>query len=160
MNIVRMFSKMLDSIPHDQAFTQLIVNQIVTYYQKSYGWFKGKGHSSTAYLLALGLTTNRAALMSRVSPQHQGGAHLKSAAVFAETEEIREAVRQLWEASADERQELIDKVENAGSFNFQAGTLTGLGNRPSYQTYRRQATGILRRGLRPEDCPISLTPLQ
>jgi hypothetical protein len=62
------------------------------------------------------LTMNGTALTSRVSPQHQGGAHLKSAAVFAETEEIREVVRRLWEGSSEERQELIDKVENSSSF--------------------------------------------
>lgn len=42
MSIVREFSKMLSSIPHDQAFTQLLIDQIVTYYDKCYGWYKGK----------------------------------------------------------------------------------------------------------------------
>jgi exocyst complex component 4 len=32
---------MLDVLPHDQAFTQLIISQIVTYYDKCYGWYKG-----------------------------------------------------------------------------------------------------------------------
>lgn len=47
MSIVREFSKMLSSIPHDQAFTQLLIDQIVTYYDKCFGWYKGaslKGH--------------------------------------------------------------------------------------------------------------------
>lgn len=42
MSIVREFSKMLSSIPHDQAFTQLLVDQIVTYYNKCCGWYKGR----------------------------------------------------------------------------------------------------------------------
>jgi len=41
MSIVREFSKMLSSIPHDQAFTQLLIDQIVTYYDKCCGWYKG-----------------------------------------------------------------------------------------------------------------------
>lgn len=40
MSIVREFSKMLSSIPHDQAFTQLLIDQIVTYYDKCFGWYK------------------------------------------------------------------------------------------------------------------------
>ena len=41
MTIVREFSKMLSSIPHDQAFTQLLIDQVVTYYDKCCGWYKG-----------------------------------------------------------------------------------------------------------------------
>ena len=48
MNLVRTFSKMLDSIPHDQAFTQLVINQIVTYYDKCCGWYKGESVSGSA----------------------------------------------------------------------------------------------------------------
>lgn len=42
MSIIREFSKMLSSIPHDQAFSQLLITQIVTYYDKCCGWYKGK----------------------------------------------------------------------------------------------------------------------
>ena len=42
MSIVKEFSKMLSSIPHDQAFTQLLITQIVTFYDKCFGWYKGK----------------------------------------------------------------------------------------------------------------------
>jgi len=42
VDLVRAFSKMLDSIPHDQTFTQLIISQIVTYYDKCCGWYKGE----------------------------------------------------------------------------------------------------------------------
>lgn len=40
-SIVKEFSKMLCSIPHDQAFTQLLISQIVTFYDKCFGWYKG-----------------------------------------------------------------------------------------------------------------------
>jgi hypothetical protein len=42
MALVKAFSKMLDSIPHDQMFTQMVLSQIVTYYDKCCGWYKGK----------------------------------------------------------------------------------------------------------------------
>lgn len=41
MSLVKAFSKMLDSIPHDQIFTQMVLSQIVTYYDKCCGWYKG-----------------------------------------------------------------------------------------------------------------------
>lgn len=41
MSLVKAFSKMLDSIPHDQMFTQMVLSQIVTYYDKCCGWYKG-----------------------------------------------------------------------------------------------------------------------
>lgn len=51
MSIVREFSKMLSSIPHDQAFTQLLIDQIVTYYDKCCGWYKGECiNSSWAFI--------------------------------------------------------------------------------------------------------------
>lgn len=31
---------MLDNLPHDQAFSQLIITQMVTYYDKCYGWYR------------------------------------------------------------------------------------------------------------------------
>ncbi|KAM5444703.1 exocyst subunit [Microsporum ferrugineum] len=89
MNLIKTFSRMLDSIPHDQAFTQLIIDQIVTYYEKCSGWYK--------------------ALMTRISPNHPGGVALKTSAAFAESKEIREVGRKLWESSEVEKQALINK---------------------------------------------------
>ncbi|KKZ63717.1 xaa-Pro aminopeptidase [[Emmonsia] crescens] len=89
MELVKTFSKMLNSIPHDQAFTQLVINQIVTYYDKCCGWYK--------------------ALVTRVSPQRNGGLQLKAAAAYAESGEIRETAKELWECSDGQRQELIAK---------------------------------------------------
>ncbi|QSS65923.1 Sec8 exocyst complex component specific domain-containing protein, partial [Histoplasma capsulatum] len=91
MELVKTFCKMLNRIPHDQAFTQLVIHQIVTYYDKCYGMYK--------------------ALVARVSAQHTGGLHSKAAAAYAESGEIRETTEQLWECTDDkQRQELIAKV--------------------------------------------------
>ncbi|EZF30740.1 hypothetical protein H101_05634 [Trichophyton interdigitale H6] len=89
MNLIKTFSRMLDSIPHDQAFTQLIIDQIITYYEKCCGWYK--------------------ALMTRISPNHPGGVALKTSAAFAESQDIREVGRKLWECAASEKQSLINR---------------------------------------------------
>ncbi|KAI1925462.1 exocyst subunit [Ophidiomyces ophidiicola] len=88
-NLVRKFSLILDSIPHDQAFTRLLLTQMVTYYDKCYGWYK--------------------ALVSRVSSQPPGGIRLKTAASFAESGETRDTTLQLWESSGISTQELINQ---------------------------------------------------
>lgn len=109
MNLIKTFSRMLDSIPHDQAFTQLIIDQIVTYYEKCSGWYKGK---QIFFSFILGIYANdvSAALMTRISPNHPGGVALKTSAAFAESKEIREVGRKLWESSEVEKQALINKV--------------------------------------------------
>ncbi|OAX80380.1 hypothetical protein ACJ72_05292 [Emergomyces africanus] len=89
MELVKTFSKMLNSIPHDQAFTQLVINQIVTYFDKCCGWYK--------------------ALVTRVSPQPTGALQLKAAAAYAESGETREIAKKLWECFDGQRQELIAK---------------------------------------------------
>ena len=40
MALIRSFSDMLSSIPQDQMFTQLIITQLVTYYDKCFGFYK------------------------------------------------------------------------------------------------------------------------
>lgn len=42
MSIVREFCKMLDSIPPDPSFAQLLISQVVAYYDKCCGWYKGE----------------------------------------------------------------------------------------------------------------------
>lgn len=42
MTIIKEFSKILSSIPHDQAFSQFLITQIMTYYDKCFGWYKGE----------------------------------------------------------------------------------------------------------------------
>lgn len=109
MNLIKTFSRMLDSIPHDQAFTQLIIDQIITYYEKCCGWYKGKCVNSPS-VSAIGSNEARTALMTRISPNHPGGVALKTSAAFAESQDIREVGRKLWECSASEKQSLINRV--------------------------------------------------
>ncbi|KAJ5619230.1 hypothetical protein N7510_003214 [Penicillium lagena] len=90
MSIVREFSKMLSSIPHDQSFTQLLIDQIVTYYDKCFGWYK--------------------AMVTKVSTRNQGGGvRLKAAAQFADSGDIRDTVNELWEGTTTKKQILLDK---------------------------------------------------
>ncbi|KAK2749844.1 hypothetical protein FQN57_005258 [Myotisia sp. PD_48] len=89
MNVIKTFSRMLDSIPHDQAFSQLIIDQIVTYYSKCSGWYK--------------------ALMTRVSSTFPSGVGLKTSAALAESGEIRGTAMKLWDSSRDEKQDYINK---------------------------------------------------
>lgn len=84
MTLIRSFSTMLSSIPHDQMFTQLIINQLVTYYDKCFQFYKR--------------------LVSRVSgsasnPNSQS-LTLKKAASMAEAGEVHDLAMQLWEASS------------------------------------------------------------
>ncbi|KKK17963.1 hypothetical protein AOCH_003037 [Aspergillus ochraceoroseus] len=89
MSVVREFSKMLSSIPHDQAFTQLLIAQIVTYYDKCCGWYK--------------------AIVSKISPRGNKEVQLKAGAGFAESGPIHDIVSELWTDSSSNKQELIDK---------------------------------------------------
>ncbi|KAI9040641.1 exocyst subunit SEC8 [Aspergillus affinis] len=85
MSIIKEFSKMLSSIPHDQAFSQLLISQIVNFYDKCCGWYK--------------------AIVTKVNQ----GARLKAAALFADSGELRDLVSGLWQAQNDEKPALIDK---------------------------------------------------
>ncbi|KAL3452855.1 hypothetical protein BJX65DRAFT_292779 [Aspergillus insuetus] len=89
MSTVREFSKMLSSIPHDQAFTQLLLSQIVTYYDKCCGWYKS--------------------IVTKRSTRVQGGVRLKAGAAFAESGPIHDLVVELWKGTYSNKQELIDK---------------------------------------------------
>jgi hypothetical protein len=108
MSLVKAFSKMLDSIPHDQMFTQMVLSQIVTYYDKCCGWYKGKFRM---VLSTLPSSKNllSSALVSRVSTQASGGVRLKAAAAFADSGAIHDTVQELWTGTGDKK-ELIDKV--------------------------------------------------
>ncbi|KAL4817111.1 hypothetical protein BDW67DRAFT_175036 [Aspergillus spinulosporus] len=87
MSVVREFSKMLSSIPHDQAFTQLLLSQIVTYYDKCCGWYK--------------------TIVTKVSGR--GDVQLKAAAALAESGPVHDLVVELWRGTNSNKQELIDK---------------------------------------------------
>ncbi|KAF2446044.1 hypothetical protein P171DRAFT_384688 [Karstenula rhodostoma CBS 690.94] len=81
-NLITAFCKMLDNLPHDQAFSQLIITQMRTYGEKCVGNFK--------------------AMMARGQPKRPTNELLKACAVYAEFEgEIGEVIGQLFESDAD-----------------------------------------------------------
>ncbi|KAL2818455.1 hypothetical protein BDW59DRAFT_175187 [Aspergillus cavernicola] len=89
MSVVKEFSKMLSSIPHDQTFTQLLLSQIVTYYDKCCGWYKS--------------------IVTKVSSRGRGGVQLKAGAAFAESGPVHDLVVELWSGLYTNKEELIDK---------------------------------------------------
>ncbi|KAF2488636.1 hypothetical protein BU16DRAFT_586867 [Lophium mytilinum] len=84
--LITAFCKMLDNLPHDQAFSQLIITQMVTYYDKCCGWYK--------------------ALVTRSQAKAQTGRRLKASASFAENGELHETVSSLF---SEPTQELLEK---------------------------------------------------
>jgi exocyst complex component 4 len=116
-SLITAFCKMLDALPHDQAFSQLIITQMQTYYDKCYGWYK--------------------ALVSRSQP-NQSGRRTKASAAFAEDSHIKEVVASLFQADAegaqallhDEIQSLVTEVEkeslDEGDLIFDRKNITGL----------------------------------
>ncbi|RMZ86035.1 hypothetical protein DV737_g303, partial [Chaetothyriales sp. CBS 132003] len=91
MSLIRSFSHLLSSIPQDQMFTQLIINQLVRYYDKCFGFYK--------------------AVASRVAASGTNTLTLKAAAQFAEQGKIRDAALELLQAesSSPHPSELVDK---------------------------------------------------
>ncbi|XHG00175.1 hypothetical protein AWENTII_003641 [Aspergillus wentii] len=91
-SIVKEFCKLLSSIPHDQAFSQLLITQMVTFYDKCCGWYKS--------------------IVTKVSPREEGGVRLKAAAAFAESGPIHDTVSELWKGAGGNKRELLDKEIN------------------------------------------------
>ena len=89
MALIRSFSDMLSSIPQDQMFTQLIINQLVTYYDKCFGFYK--------------------AIVSRVSSSstnpNANTLVLKSAAAYAESGELHDVTLELLQSHDDHSSE-------------------------------------------------------
>ncbi|KAI9729996.1 MAG: Exocyst complex component 4 [Cirrosporium novae-zelandiae] len=75
VSLTRAFCKMLNAIPHDQVFSQLVITQMATYYDKCCGWYKS--------------------LVTRADANAPGGIKLKAAAAFAEAGEIHDVVTEL-----------------------------------------------------------------
>ncbi|KAF2865024.1 Sec8 exocyst complex component-specific domain-containing protein [Massariosphaeria phaeospora] len=86
--LITAFCKMLDNLPHDQAFSQLIITQMTTYAAKCNGWYK--------------------ALVSR-GHANVNGRRVKAPAAFAESGEIAEAISSLFQADPKQAPEVLDK---------------------------------------------------
>jgi exocyst complex component 4 len=82
---------MLDNLPHDQAFSQLIVNQMDTYAQKCTDWYK--------------------ALVGRSKPTPSGRA-LKAPAVWAESDAMEELIARLERIDVSDHANLNDAIES------------------------------------------------
>ena len=90
-NLLSAVCKMLCSLPHDQAFSQLIITQMSTYFDKCRGWFK--------------------AMVSRPQSQTGGGRTLKAAALLAESGDLSDIVSALANPSIEPPmlQRLVEK---------------------------------------------------
>lgn len=87
--VVTAFCRMLDTIPHDQALSALIITQMMRYYDRCFGWFK------TLVTKTLeGVTTNQP---------------LRTSALMAtETGEMHATIEKLWTDDAPDAN-LLDK---------------------------------------------------
>lgn len=84
-SLITAFCRMLDTIPHDQALSQLIISQMMRYYDRCCEWFKS--------------------LVSRV--QDSGDPKLKLSALLATGPgEIHDTMQRLWTAEGNEQEEL------------------------------------------------------
>lgn len=87
--VVTAFCKMLDTIPHDQALSSLIITQMMRYYDRCFGWFK-----TLVTKTQEGVTTNQA---------------LRASAVMAtESGEMHDTILKLWLDEAPDS-DLLDK---------------------------------------------------
>jgi exocyst complex component 4 len=80
---------MLDILPHDQSFSQLIINQIVTYYDKCYGWYK--------------------AMVARGTPHPKSGKRLRIAADLTEEAQLKALLDEIIKADASNLVPLLNK---------------------------------------------------
>ncbi|RAL63617.1 hypothetical protein DID88_003661 [Monilinia fructigena] len=86
-SLITAFCRMLDTIPHDQALSQLIITQMMRYYDRCYDWFKS--------------------LVSRVRDSE--GSTLKLSALLAsEPGDIHDTMQKLWTSEEADHQ-LLDK---------------------------------------------------
>ena len=99
---------MLDTIPHDQAFSQLIITQMVTYHDKCREWYRGTLSYDPLQPIQRS-DRYMEAIAGRIQSKETGGSRLKMAAVFAQSGELRDIATSLWSAG-DEGEDLLEKV--------------------------------------------------
>ncbi len=87
--VVTAFCRMLDTIPHDQALSSLIITQMVRYYDRCFGWYT--------------------ALVTKTQEEASEPQNLRASAVMAhDSSDISEARKNLWTAESLDR-ELLEK---------------------------------------------------
>ena len=116
--LIEAFCKMLDALPHDQVFSQLIISQIVGYYDKCYGWYKGM-LSTLPYFKILLIAI---VLVTRGQPNLQTGQKLKLAAVLNEDGELKGIVDELEKGNKAKISELIGKASRIAAEVIRSGS--------------------------------------
>ena len=86
-SLIKAFCRILDAIPEDQNFTQLVITQLATFHDKCSAWYK--------------------ALVTRAIPD--GGTRFKSAAAMIESDDLGAVVKDLWKLNESDRAELKPK---------------------------------------------------
>ena len=94
MDLIRAFSDMVSAIPRDQIFTQLIITQLVNYYDKCYGFYK-----TIVSRLTESLITPTKSVRT-----------LRAAAAFAENGEMRSVASSLLQGSSQSTPEAFRLV--------------------------------------------------
>ena len=86
-SLVKAFCRMLDAIPEDQNFTQLVIAQLAAFHDKCSAWYK--------------------ALVTRVTPE--SGTRFKSAAAMIESDDLGMVMKDLWKSDVSHRTEGMQK---------------------------------------------------
>lgn len=87
--LITAFCKTLDDLPHDQAFTQLIITQMMQYYDQCFGWYK--------------------ALVTRVQVKADTGRRLKSSAALTDAAALRDSLEALHRSERKSSGELVKR---------------------------------------------------
>lgn len=87
--LITAFCRMLDNLPHDQAFSQLIISQMMAYYEKCHNWLQ---------------TT-----IARPHPHPVSGKKLKMSAAMTEEGPIKDVVIGLTHADEEGKETLIQQ---------------------------------------------------
>ncbi|KAK6349582.1 hypothetical protein TWF696_005867 [Orbilia brochopaga] len=77
LSLITAICRMLDSLPHDQSFSQLIVDLLTDYYEKCHAYF-------------------RTLVQRDKTVVHEGAVALKRSAVWTQPGELKSTMRQMW----------------------------------------------------------------
>lgn len=106
-SVIKTFCRLLDSLPQDPSFIQPILTQLVSYYDRCYGWYKCQCFRTNfdPQITHLVLATVR-----RSSSKVQGTEELKPAAAMAETGDLRDMLNTQWTDASSSSSPSMQKV--------------------------------------------------
>ncbi|KAL8736828.1 MAG: hypothetical protein Q9181_002292 [Wetmoreana brouardii] len=87
--LIKTFCGLLDTLPEDQNFTQLIISQLISYYDRCCKWYKS--------------------MVQRDSVPSQNETVLKPAAAMAAAGDLRDVLDLLWKSRSQEDSSLVQK---------------------------------------------------